>query len=502
MNPQPCINRSVFGAIIFLLSMILLAESFAADPTQNLLQNPNTRIIDCRVTNGSENNAEFIMDNNLDTVFSLKGQNAQALITIDLGQGAVIETLEIINGKPVPMFQLTSFAVGPDPQHFRELLGRGINLPVWRAGDTETVLLEPSVGQYVRLGFHCGVEGTIGEVRILGSPNRPERHLMCWAIGDLKRDYIEKLDYFQNDLHITDLWLDYVQTAFFQSNTNSGFSLWQESGLFDEFQKRGIRYWLGEHEFMGALVNSPEDLLDELRWKTTFRQIKQVYAQARDLGFRGLVFDCEDYDGVPPAVQEKYKTVADHVCVWTFVEHFGYNGMYYQRGLEIGKTIRSVWNPVIISLYEARMYVGVPGCQDGHYWFLKGLHDAELEIWIATEKTYGAGNREISDPEILDHLTFWFVNLPEFVPRVHEAFPFATRVLPGFHPWNTRTGKVNYLPKYLAEQVSVSENTVRGFWIYKEGNAKGGDPREVLDQDFLRKYGVTVQDYIDVLKRK
>lgn len=495
------INRFPLAAIMVFLSIMLSTETRAADTAQDLLRNPGVRVADCTAIRGSAEKPEYILDNRLDTEFVLKGQNARASITVDLGQGSLVESLEIINGQ-TPMFQLVSAAIGPDPDHLRELLGRGINLPVWRGGDTETIPLEPSVGRYLRLEFHAAADGTVAEVRVLGLANRLERHLMCWAVGNLKRDYLDKLDYFQNDLQVTDLWLDYVETAFFQSNTNSGFALWKESGIFEEFKKRGIRYWLGEHEFMGSLINSPEDLEDDLRWKTTVRQIKKIYGQAKNLGFRGLVFDCEDYNGVPQTVKEKYKDVTDHVCVWTFTDHFGYDGLYYQRGLQIGKAIRSVWNPIIISLYEGRMYAGIPGSWDGHYWFLKGIHDADLEIWIATEKTYGAGNREMKDPDSLDHLVYWFEKMPEFIPRVHNAFPFATRILPGFHPWNTRTGKANYLPKYLEEQVKIAEETVQGFWIYNEGNTKGGDPREVLDEEFLRKFGVTAQDYIEVWKRK
>jgi hypothetical protein len=111
------------------------------------------------------------------------------------------------------------------------------------------------------------------------------------------RDFLAKLDYFQNDLKLTDVWLDYVKTAFYQGNDNSGFQIWIDSGAFKEFQKRNIRYWLGEHEFFCALVNSPEDLLDDLRWNTTINQIKQVYSQAKELGFRGIVVDGEDYGG-------------------------------------------------------------------------------------------------------------------------------------------------------------------------------------------------------------
>lgn len=41
-----------------------------------------------------------------------------------------------------------------------------------------------------------------------------------------------------------------------------------------------------------------------------------------------------------------------------------------------------------------------------------------------------------------------------------QAYPFAARVLPGFHPWisDFGGGVPNYLPKYLDEQLSITEN--------------------------------------------
>jgi hypothetical protein len=53
--------------------------------------------------------------------------------------------------------------------------------------------------------------------------------VLCWS-GNLERDYLAKLDYFERDLGATDLWLDLVETAFPQTNTNSGFDLWVDTG--------------------------------------------------------------------------------------------------------------------------------------------------------------------------------------------------------------------------------------------------------------------------------
>jgi hypothetical protein len=106
----------------------------------------------------------------------------------------------------------------------------------------------------------------------------------------------------------------------------------------------------------------------------------------------------------------------------------------------------------------------------------------------------------MDDPDTPPHLESWFVDMRDFIGRVFDAYPFAVRVLPGFHPWNTRTGKPNYLPRYLSEQIDLARHMVRGYWIYNEGNRSAGDPRDVLDRDFCRGYGVSPEDYVSVLR--
>jgi hypothetical protein len=223
--------------------------------------------------------------------------------------------------------------------------------------------------------------------------------------------------------------------------------------------------------------------------------------------------DAEDYQ-LPsdPAVLEKYLKVADHVDCWTFNDEFGFSGLYYQRGRQFGKVIRDVWGCPVIQFYEATMYAGIPGCRDGNYWWLKGMSDAGVEIWVGTGKSYGAGNKELYDPalECGEVLFYSFIDLPAFIGEVHKRYPFAARVLPGFHPWVTEHpttypwpgGRPNYLPKYLDEQFSITENGAFGCWIYNAGTPFAGDPRKVLTNEaFLKKHGLTAQDYIDVLKK-
>jgi len=244
-------------------------------------------------------------------------------------------------------------------------------------------------------------------------------------------------------------------------------------------------------------------LKDDLSWRTFYRQVRTLYSQLAELGFSGVVFDAEDYNPLAPELRQKYEQelgFADVASSWSFFEEFGYTGAYYRRGLEFGKTFREVWpEGKFIQLYEARMYAGKPGCRDGNYWWLRGIADAGVEIWIATEKTYGAGNGEISGGP--DYLQRWFVDMNNFIPEAYAAFPMATRIIPGFHPWNTRLRQPLYLSRYLDEQLTLAQELVPAVWIYCEGNPALGDPRLTLDPALCAKFGVTPESYLEVFRR-
>jgi hypothetical protein len=100
-----------------------------------------------------------------------------------------------------------------------------------------------------------------------------------------------------------------------------------------------------------------------------------------------------------------------------------------------------------------------------------------------------------------DYVGHWFVDTAEYVRRVHDAYPFATRVLPGYRPWNMNHRLPNYLPKYLGEQLRRTRNLALGCWIYTESIPHGGDPRGHLDPATLETYGIDPQAYIDVLRQ-
>ncbi|MBN1343117.1 MAG: discoidin domain-containing protein [Phycisphaerae bacterium] len=494
--------RCACVSVFVLLGSGSWAPAASGENASGRLLNKDSRFRLVRAEAGSKSvgHAERALDGDPKTEFTFGWANGGGALVLDLGRACVLTSVRVTNGQANRLVWLDEVRIGPDAEHLRGLLGRSVNLAMWQAGAVTTIPVPPSVGRFVRIEFRGGSgDGAIGDVELFGFENRPERHLMCWS-GDIERDFLEKLDYFDRDLGVTDLWLDFVETAFPQTNHNSGFDLWVESGALEGFRKRGIRYWLAEHEAFTFLVNGPEDLRDERRWLTTLRQARHVYARAKALGFRGLVLDAEDYGGVTKAAEAKYQEVADHVDAWCFADEFGVSGMYYHRGREYGQVLKEAWDCPLIQVYEARMYAGKPDCRAGNYWWLKGIHDSGVEIWIATEKTYGAGKLEIGSDSPA-HCRQWFVRLPEFMPKVHEAYPFAARVLPGFHPWNTRIKQPNYLPRYLDEQLDAARDCARGYWIYCEGNARAGDPRDVLDRAFCKKCDVTPEQYLAVLAR-
>ncbi len=451
-------------------------------------------------------NPEHALDGDPATEFTFNWGNGGATLVFDLGGPSVIERIVIRSGPTGGPVHLQEVSVGPDAKNLRPLLSRPVNLVVSAKGEARDLKLVPSVARYVSVQVGGGGKVGIGEIEIHGRRHRPERHLCHWWSGDPRQDFLDALGYLE-DIGVTDVWIDKIASVMPNSRPNFGFDVLVRTGVLKKLKSSGIRYWLSEDEGFGGLVNGPDDLRDERRWRTTLQYARQVYAQARQLGFRGIAMDAEDYQAPSdPAVLEKYGKVADAVECWTFNDEFGYSGAYYRRGLELGKVIQEVWGCPVIQFYEAVMYDGIPGCRDGNYWWLKGMSDAGVEIWVGTEKSYGAGNRELYDPAFgyPDFVTYAFVDLPAFIGEVHRRFPFAARVLPGIHPWITGFGDgvPNYLPKYLDEQLGVVENGAFGCWIYNGGTPSAGDPRKVLKNEaFLTKHGIAAQDYVDVFKR-
>ena len=486
-----------------LVSAILTTDGFAAPKGNKGVKPLPYHIVEAAALRGSFENPESVKGGG-HGAFLLTGENAAARLMLDLGNSSEVHAVRITTPPGNHHTFLTEVSIGSNPTTTRRLLGRSTNLPSWKEGGTVDVTLPAdTVGRYLALDFTAGYTGgAVSKVALIGRKNIPERHLLYWA-GDLDRDYRGKMDYLANDLGITDIWLDFIETAFPQTNKNASIDTLVESGVLKEFKKRGIRYWLGEHEFFCSLVNSPEQLRDEVRWMTTIRNARAVYSRARAAGFHGLKLDAEDYDVVPADVKEKYKDDTDYVTGWSFKEEYGYTGLYYRRGLEFGKVLKEVWDCPVIQLYEARIYADKNDSRQGNYWWLKGMHDAGVsDISIAVEKSYGAGNNEIAqDPTCGEHLYRWFIRLPELCDAVQKAYPFARRVIPFFHPWNTRIGAPMYLPKYLQEQLVDATNITTAFGLYLEGNNSGGDPRDVLKADKLAPYGITADDYLEILRK-
>lgn len=499
-------------SIMSLLIPLVLASASASDAQNTMIK--NIKIVSAVAAGGAVDNADALFDGKPETMMSFPWANGGASVVVDLGAAYTVSSVTVINGDKGRMFWLQEVSSGfPEEtspvdggfvgsqymKTWRPLLGRMVNLAMWNAKAETNIVIPEAVTRYLKLDFKSGGSiGEIAEVRIFGKPAYAERHLMCWS-SNIKEDYLDKMNYLSKDITVTDVWLDYVETAFPQTNNNAGLKLFEDSGVLRQLSARGIKYWLAEHEAFTFMVSSPEDLQDDLKWQTTYRQAATIYARAKKLGFRGIVYDAEDYDGVSAEAAEQYKSINEPVDAWCFSEEFGYSGMYYQRGLKLGKIIKEVFGGPLMQVYEARNYAATDDHKAGNYWWLKGINDGGTEVWIATERTYGAGNNEI--PVGLEHLGKWFVDLRMYVNAVYQSYPFATRVLPGFHPWNTRTRQPNYLPKYLDQQLEMAENIAPGYWIYTEGNAHAGDPRQVLDSSLLGKYSLTAEDYLDVFKK-
>ncbi len=475
----------------------------------------SVKVVSATAPGGAVQNPEALFDGNPATAMTYPWANGGVSVVVDMGTPYAVSSITITNGAKDKVFWLSELSVGSTPDAlekstdvfvgsnlmttWRPLLGRQINLTMWAPNSETSAALPEAVGRYLKIEFRAGgPTGEIAEVKIFGRPNIPERHLMCWS-GDIKNDYLDKMDYFSEKLGATDLWLDYIEGAFPQSNNNAGFKLFEEKGVLKQLAARGIRYWLSEHEAFTMMVNNPSDLRDDLKWQTTFEQARSIYSKAKKLGFRGLVYDAEDYEGVSGEAAEKYKSIGEPVDAWCFSEEFGISGMYYQRGLQMGKIIKESFGGPLLQVYEARLYAASNDRRAGNYWWLKGIHDGGTEVWLATERTYGAGNNEIT--ENVSHLGKWFVDMRTYVNAVQQSYPFVYRVLPGFHPWNTRTKQPCYLPKYLDEQLIIASEVAPAYWIYNEGNSSAGDPRVVLDKAFLTKYNLTAEDYLNVFKK-
>ncbi|MBQ0104990.1 MAG: hypothetical protein KBT47_03015 [Armatimonadetes bacterium] len=467
------------------------------------------KIVYAEAPGGGLENENALTDGKNDTFASFTNGNQGLKILLDLGKGYNIDYIKIINGKEnetlffLQDLQLSGFApkgFGTEDKRLQEKMvqvtKRPINLNHGEAGKGETIIPLPKgmVGRYIYMFINGGGEqASVAETEIYGTPNKPERHLLFWS-NDYK-DLIANLPYL-TETGITDIYLDYCETGFPQTNPNCGFAKLIDSGVLPELKKAGIRYWLGEHEAFTTMIESEEALLDDTLWETSYREMEKVYSKAKELGFSGLCYDAENYQGAIRPASE----FTDHFTSWSFSSQWGYSGAYYQRGLKVGKIISENLGSRFVGLYECRIYADRNDCRQGHYWWLKGLYDGGVsDIRIATEKTYGAGNNELSIPELPGHLMYWFEHTDQEIQKIWDAYPFISGVIPGYHPWNTRIKKPCYLPQYLEDQIDEAQRNAPAFWIYNEGNPSAGDPRKTLDQAFCKENGINPNDYYDIL---
>gem|GEM_PF-1117607 len=489
-------------------------------------------------TSGAEN----LLDGDAGTEFTFAFPNGGAEIVLDLGAPAVVTGLRVTAGPSGGPFHLDEVSVGGrrqnfeiieegyqkgdqnlghhaeqgrvwgrDPDgHMRPLLGRKVNLVV-TPGEVTEIGLPPSVGRLVRVRVSAGWDKVgVAGIEVLGRPDhRMERHLLHWWGGNPQEDFVGAADYLAGELGATDVWVDKIASVFTNSRPDFGFGSLSGSGALDALKARGIRYWLVEGEGFPGLVNTPGDLRDDRLWQETMTRAREIFTEAKKLGFAGYVMDAEDYALPSAEVTEaaKKKYGFDHIDAWCFKDEFGLDGMYYLRGREFGKVVREAWGPdaVMIQYYIPQVYHDY---RLGNYWWLRGMHDEGVEIRVADQQTYGAGQGELYDASkgYPDFTTRWFTNFPEKCRQVHGLLPFVTKVYPGLHPWVTSHGAIPlYLPKYLDDQLDISGDYFDGVWIYNGGTPHAGDPRKVLDPEVMKKlqenHGVTAEDYLEVFRK-
>jgi hypothetical protein len=243
MKPMTC--TLILAA--FLSAAGFLASAAAAAPDDKKLYHElDYTIAEAKTIRGTATSPEAVTGGG-HGAFLITGENAAARLMLDLGNSSEVHAVRITTPPGNHHTFLTEVSIGSNPTTTRRLLGRSTNLPSWKEGGTVDVTLPAdTVGRYLALDFTTGYTGgAVSKVALIGRKNIPERHLLYWA-GDLDRDYRVKMDYLANDLGITDIWLDFIETAFPQTNNNASIDTLVESGVLTEFKKRGIRYWLGE----------------------------------------------------------------------------------------------------------------------------------------------------------------------------------------------------------------------------------------------------------------
>jgi len=548
MTPQPFRRPHVIPKLhpasaptLFLAATLSLTPPVSAGtaPTSEVLPAMLVSATAQDATSGTQN----LLDGDAKTEFTFAFPNGGAEIVLDLGAPAVVSGLRLTAGPSGGPFHLDEVSVGGRRQnfeiiekgykkgdqnlghhaeqgrvwganadgHMRPLLGRKVNLVV-KPGEVSEISLPPSVARLVRVRVSASYQDKVGVagIEVLGRPeHRMERHLLHWWAGNAQEDFVDAADYLAGDLGATDVWIDKIASVFTNSRPDFGFASVAESGSLDALRAKGIRYWLVEGEGFPGLVNVPEDLRNDRLWQTTMTRAREIFTEAKKLGFAGYVMDAEDYALPSAEVTEaaKKKYGFDHIDAWCFKDEFGPDGMYYRRGREFGRVMREVWGPdaVLIQYYIPQVYHDY---RLGNYWWLRGMHDEGVEIRVADQQTYGAGKGELYDASkgYPDWTTRWFTNFPEKCRQVHELLPFVTKVYPGLHPWVTSHGAIPlYLPQYLDDQLDISGDYFDAVWIYNGGTPHGGDPRKVLDPEVMKKlqenHGVTAEDYIKVFRK-
>jgi hypothetical protein len=152
--------------------------------------------------------------------------------------------------------------------------------------------------------------------------------------------------FYAHTVGVTDVFLPYVAGAFDVDNSTRMLSPAEARPTVQRYAAEGIAAWMQERPAPAAdwiehgkgAVLWADTLASDVLWTSITVRAAQSYPLAREAGFAGLVYDCEDYFGAGR--------------MWGDATQYGVHGQYFKRGRQLGLVIQDVWtNATVVQVY-------------------------------------------------------------------------------------------------------------------------------------------------------
>jgi hypothetical protein len=277
------------------------------------------------------------------------------------------------------------------------------------------------------------------------------------------------------NIGVTDVWLYSLEGAFPQDQEASdqrSVAWLAENGVLQAYRDSGLGYWWFERPVPDytyflemARRDADSDVIwgtskpTEARWLSICAKVKEVYAEARAAGFKGIVYD-----------NEAYYSYRSPSLSWLWEGHtsqLGPQGGYYRRGLQVGAAISSVWPRAQVIMVYGHGY-------PGEGWWYQGFHDAGIDLYIGVEHTYGAGPPKLGD-QWYQHWYSWN-RLKGVVRDKRNRFSFIAdnrHIISGLFPIDFSSKLPNYDLRYFRQQLeeasSLSGPGPFAVWLWPQG---------------------------------